>query len=180
MTAASWITMARIAMIPAFMFFALQPGQGSAIAACVLFSVSALTDMADGYVARKYHQVTSFGKFIDPLADKLLVTAALVVFAYQGKMPVWAVMLVLSREFAVTSLRMVGAAQGKVIAADWAGKIKMWVQCVGIAVLLTDARLADPLGGFPLGDAVVWLMAAVTLWSGVHYLVKNKDTLREG
>lgn len=134
MTTANKITMVRILMIPFFIYFALQADKTSLIIALVLFCLASVTDFLDGYIARKYNQVTDFGKFVDPLADKLLVTAALLIFIEKGIFPAWMVFIVLAREFIITSLRNVAAAKGKVLAASWTGKVKTCVQIAGIII----------------------------------------------
>ncbi len=176
MTAASIITLVRILMVPLFMWtwgFHDAPW----LSLCV-FLVASLTDALDGYVARRYNQVTIFGKFIDPLADKLLVTAALLLFVREGSMPAAAAMIILAREFLITSLRLVAVSQGKVIAASASGKIKMVVQIVCISLLLTAWRDIVLFGSFTLGALAVWVMVAVTVWSGVVYLTAHRDLLK--
>ncbi len=135
MTTANKITLARIAMIPFFVVFALLEGWQWQLAALALFCVASFTDFLDGYIARKYNQVTDFGKFVDPLADKLLVTAALVIFVGQGLLASWMVFIILAREFIITSLRNVAAAKGQVMAAAWSGKVKTCVQIAGVILI---------------------------------------------
>lgn len=135
MTTANKITLARIAMIPFFVVFALLDDWRWQAAALALFCIASFTDFLDGYIARKYNQVTDFGKFVDPLADKLLVTAALVIFVGQGLLASWMVFLILAREFIITSLRNVAAAKGQVMAAAWSGKVKTCVQIAGIILI---------------------------------------------
>ncbi|MCI8856868.1 MAG: CDP-diacylglycerol--glycerol-3-phosphate 3-phosphatidyltransferase [Clostridiaceae bacterium] len=135
MTTANKITLARIAMIPFFVVFALMEGFQWQAAALALFCIASATDFLDGYIARKYNQVTDFGKFVDPLADKLLVTAALVIFVGQGLLTSWMVFIILAREFIITSLRNVAAAKGQVMAASWSGKVKTCVQIAGIILI---------------------------------------------
>lgn len=168
MTTASKITLARVALIPVFMLVLLL---GYNWAALIIFAVASLTDFVDGYIARHYNQVSDFGKFLDPLADKLLVTAAMLVFVQWGRMPAWAVMIVLTREFAVSGLRMVAASGGKVLAAGWSGKIKTASTMVGLCFMMV----------FPL----VWLdwtvtavIVITTLYSGIEYFVQNWDVIK--
>lgn len=168
MTTASKITLARVALIPVFMVVLLL---GYNWAALIIFAVASLTDFVDGYIARHYNQVSDFGKFLDPLADKLLVTAAMLVFVQWGRMPAWAVMIVLTREFAVSGLRMVAASGGKVLAAGWSGKIKTASTMVGLCFMMV----------FPL----VWLdwtvtavIVITTLYSGIEYFVQNWDVIK--
>ena len=168
MTTASKITLARVALIPVFMLVLLL---GYHWAALIIFAVASLTDFVDGYIARHYNQVSDFGKFLDPLADKLLVTAAMLVFVQWGRMPAWAVMIVLTREFAVSGLRMVAASGGKGLAAGWSGKIKTASTMVGLCFMMV----------FPL----VWLdwtvtavIVITTLYSGIEYFVQNWDVIK--
>ena len=135
MTTANKITLVRIAMIPFFVVFALMDGVQWQALALALFCIASFTDFLDGYIARKYNQVTDFGKFVDPLADKLLVTAALVIFVGQGLLASWMVFIILAREFIITSLRNGAAAKGQVMAASWSGKVKTCVQIAGIILI---------------------------------------------
>lgn len=163
MTTASKITLARVTMIPVFMLVLLM---GFNWAALIIFAVASLTDFVDGYIARHYNQVSDFGKFLDPLADKLLVTAAMLIFVQWGRMPAWAVMVVLAREFAVSGLRMVAATGGKVLAAGWSGKVKTFSTMVGLCVMM-----AFSIGW--IDWAVTAVIVVTTLYSGVEYFVQN-------
>ena len=140
MTLASKITLIRVAFIPAFMVLMYlsggQPGLYMWISLAV-FIIASLTDYIDGHIARKYQQVSDFGKFLDPLADKLLVIAAMVMFCEWGIFPAWALMIVLTREFAVTGLRLVAVGKGKVIAAGWSGKVKTASTMIGLCVMMS-------------------------------------------
>jgi CDP-diacylglycerol--glycerol-3-phosphate 3-phosphatidyltransferase len=179
LTVASRITLARIALIPVFMWAMLKPFPYAGLLALVIFMVASLTDAVDGYLARRMNQVTNFGKFVDPLADKLLVTSALLVFVQRGEMSAWAAMIIVTREFLVTSLRMVAVAEGRVIAAVWAGKIKTVVQILCIAFLLTDVGCeVEAWPGVTLNAVAVWLMAAAAIWSGVVYVARHRDVLK--
>ncbi|MGE4547925.1 MAG: CDP-diacylglycerol--glycerol-3-phosphate 3-phosphatidyltransferase [Intestinibacillus sp.] len=188
MTTANQITMVRIAMIPFFVYFAMQSSTGGLTAALALFCIASFTDFLDGYVARKYNQVTDFGKFVDPLADKLLVTAALLIFIEKGVFPAWMVFIILAREFIITSLRNVAAAKGRVLAAAWTGKVKTVVQIAGIilmfAMLIAAAMEAIPdveqAAPAPMYLGIATLMTLVTLYSGFDYMVKNWDIVKEG
>ena len=173
MNAANVITISRIVMIPLFMAFASGGSTVSKGVALVIFIAASISDAVDGYVARRYNQVTLFGQFIDPLADKLLVTAALLIFLESGRMPAWAAMVIISREFMVTSLRIIAISQGRVIAAALSGKIKTTVQILGIIVLLL------PIGGEFVDIVVCWCIVAVTVWSGVEYIVSNRKLLKD-
>ena len=170
MTTASKITLLRVAMIPVFMLLLLLGFNWVALA---VFIVASLTDFVDGYIARHYNQVSDFGKFLDPLADKLLVISAMLIFVQWGRMPAWIVMVVLAREFAVTGLRLVAVGNGRVIAAGWSGKVKTSATMVGLCVMIGLS--------FPVLDVVVsWVILLTTLYSGVEYFVQNWDVLGLG
>ena len=180
MTPASIITLSRIALIPVFMWAVISSAPYSAVLALIIFIVASVTDAVDGYVARRYNQVTNFGKFIDPLADKLLVTSALLLFVDRGQVSAVAAMIIIAREFLITSLRLVAISEGQVIPAGWEGKCKTFVQILCIAFLLTENGVAEllPEQGLHWDDVAVWLMAAVTAWSGLAYLLKHRGVLR--
>ena len=173
MTTASKITIVRVALIPAYMvlMYLSQTKPLFGWLALAVFVIASLTDYVDGYIARKYDQVTDFGKFLDPLADKLLVIAAMVIFCEWGIMPSWALMLVLTREFAVTGLRLVAVGKGTVIAAGWSGKVKTASTMIGLCVLMA----------FPTVIWLAWVVTAVivltTVYSGVEYFVQNGKCL---
>ena len=140
-------------------------------AALGVFVVASISDFVDGYIARHYNQVTDFGKFLDPLADKLLVTACMMIFVGQGRMASWIVFIVIAREFAVTGLRLVAVGNGRVIAAGWSGKIKTSCTMVGL-ILMMAVTGSDTL------DLVVSIVILVTtVYSGVEYFCKNWDVL---
>ena len=170
MTLASKITLVRVAFIPLFMVFMYQSGGQSGLwmwVSLAVFIIASLTDFIDGQIARKFNQVSDFGKFLDPLADKLLTIAAMVMFCEWGMMPGWALMLVLAREFAVTGLRLVAVGKGRVIAAGWSGKVKTASTMVGLCVMMA----------FP---TTVWLATIVnaiivitTIYSGIEYFAQN-------
>jgi len=168
MTTASKITLARVAMIPVFMIVLLA---GFNWAALIIFAVASLTDFVDGYIARHYNQVSDFGKFLDPLADKLLVTAAMLIFVQWGRMPAWAVMIVLAREFAVSGLRMVAATGGKVLAAGWSGKVKTFATMVGLCVMM-----AFSIGW--IDWTVTTVIVVTTLYSGIEYFMQNWSVIK--
>ena len=174
MTTASKITLIRVAFIPVFMVFMYLSGgiPGPWLwAALALFIIASLTDYVDGYIARKYNQVTDFGKFLDPLADKLLVISAMVMLCQWGRMPAWALMIVLTREFAVTGLRLVAVGKGKVIAAGWSGKVKTASTMVGLCVWM-----AFPATPFIAG-IVTGIIVITTVYSGVEYFIQNWNCL---
>jgi len=170
MTTATKITLLRVAMIPAYMAFMYVSGgepNGWMWAALATFIIASLTDFIDGQIARKCNQVSDFGKFLDPLADKLLTIAAMTMFCEWGMMPAWALMIVLTREFAVSGLRMVAGPKGKVIAAGKSGKFKTASSMIGLCVLMA----------FPTVDWVCWVVTGVivvtTVYSGVEYFIQN-------
>ena len=176
MTLASKITLVRVAVIPVYMALLYasggKPGLWMVISLGV-FILASLTDTLDGYIARKYGQVSDFGKFLDPLADKLLVIAAMAVFCQWGIMPAWALMIVLTREFAVTGLRLVAVGKGTVIAAGWSGKVKTASTMVGLCLMMA----------FPGSQVLCWVVIGVilvtTVYSGVEYFAKNWKCLWE-
>jgi CDP-diacylglycerol--glycerol-3-phosphate 3-phosphatidyltransferase len=138
-----------------------------------IYVVACLSDMADGYIARHYKQVTDFGKFMDPLADKMLVLAAMIFFVEKGQMPGWAVAIVLFREFAVSGLRLIAVEQKRVIAAAWSGKIKTGVTMVGLGAMLIFDQYQI------LNWIVVGLIVATTVYSGLEYFIKNRDVFKD-
>ena len=178
MTTASKITMVRVVLIPFFIVFLLLSGNGGANAdtyrwgALGIFVVASLSDCLDGYVARHYNQVTDFGKFFDTLADKLLVTACLMVFVGQGRMASWIAFIVVAREFAIMGLRSIAAAHGRVIAAGWSGKVKTARTMVCICLILL---------GIPqwLNYVCQGVILVTTVYSGVEYFAKNADVFKE-
>ena len=170
MTTASKITLIRVAMIPAYMVtMYLSGGAAGAwmLLSLAIFIVASLTDFIDGYIARKYKQVSDFGKFLDPLADKLLTIACMCMLCEWGMMPAWALMIVLTREFAVTGLRLVAVQNGTVIAAGWSGKVKTASTMVGLCFVM-----AFPTAVWMV-NAVVWMIVITTLYSGIEYFVQN-------
>ncbi len=170
MTLASKITMVRVAFIPVYMalMYASKGETGLWLwLALGVFVIASLTDYVDGYVARKYHQVSNFGKFLDPLADKLLVIAAMVMFCQWGQMPAWALMIVLMREFAVTGLRLVAVGQGTVIAAGWSGKVKTASTMIGLCAMMVFPHIRW------LCAVVIGVILVTTVYSGVEYFQKN-------
>jgi len=176
MKTANVITLVRIALVPVFMAVYLLEIPYFEIISLAIFIIASATDKLDGYIARKYNQISNFGKFIDPLADKLLITAALVMLVDAGVISSWAVILILAREFIVTALRTVAMSAGRVIAANNWGKAKMVIQVVAISFLLTSLRNIA-LGFITVGEVMVWIMTIVTVWSGIDYIIMNKDII---
>lgn len=169
------LTILRIFMIPAFMFLLLYQSPNYQFWAAIVFILASLTDTLDGHIARKYNLITNFGKFMDPLADKLLVTSAFLAFVEMDILPAWFVMVILAREFAITGIRTLAAKQGVVIAASKWGKMKTISQMVAIIVVLFhNFGLA-----FPLDQVLLYIALALTILSGADYIVKNIRLLKE-
>lgn len=172
------LTVLRIIMVPFFVFFMLTNVGGTANKwiALVLFCVASLTDLLDGKIARKYNLVTNFGKFMDPLADKLLVCSAMICLVEMEKLAAWIVIVIISREFIISGFRLVASDNGIVIAASYWGKFKTVFQMAMIIVLIMD------LGGIfdVLGTVLVWIALALTIISLLDYVLKNKQVLTEG
>ena len=166
------LTVLRIVLILPFLLVLYLDVPGASYIALAIFIIASLTDLLDGKIARSRNLVTDFGKFADPLADKMLVVAAMLWFVENGQMPGWALLIVILREFAVSGLRMVASDKGRVIAAGWSGKVKTASTMVCIVLMF-----------LPIPDLVNTLCVAVivvtTLWSGVEYFVKNRDCLRD-
>lgn len=171
------LTMMRVVLVPVFMIFAALSHYGTAdfnaafmLTAGIVFAVASFTDFLDGYLARKNNLVTDFGKFMDPLADKCLVTAAMLWFVEIGQMPAWALLIVIVREFAVSGLRMIAADKGRVIAAGWSGKVKTASTMVCIVLMLLPI-------GYWVNSICVAVIVLTTIYSGVEYFTKNLDVL---
>lgn len=172
------LTTLRVLMIPFFVIFMLT-NLGGAYAnyiAVAIFIVASLTDLLDGKIARKYHLVTNFGKFMDPLADKLLVCSALICLVEMERLAAWMVIVIISREFIISGFRLIASDNGVVIAASYWGKFKTTFQMVMIVLLILN------LGGVfsVITEVVTWVALILTLVSLVDYLVKNKGILLEG
>jgi CDP-diacylglycerol---glycerol-3-phosphate 3-phosphatidyltransferase len=181
------ITISRIILIPIFVVMMLvrieEWGNITILGAtmpvthligALIFIIAATTDWIDGYYARKLNLVTSMGKFLDPLADKLLVSAALIVLVELQMAPSWIVIIIVSREFAVTGLRLVLAGEGEVVAANMLGKIKTWTQIIAISALLLH-NIFFEMFSFPFDELALWVALFFTVWSGLDYFVKNKE-----
>ena len=168
------LTILRVIMIPFFVFFMLADmGNAGKYTALVLFIAASLTDTLDGYLARKYNQVTNFGKFMDPLADKLLVCSALICLMDVGKLPSWAVIVIISREFIISGFRLVASDNGIVIAASWWGKSKTISQMVMIILMIADFG-----GVFGTLDTILLYVAVIlTVVSMIDYIWKNRQVL---
>ena len=185
------LTLLRIVLILPFLLVLYLDVPYAPYIALAIFIAASLTDMLDGKIARKRGLVTDFGKFADPLADKILVVAAMLWFVECGRMPAWMVMIVITREFAVSGLRMIASDNGRVIAAGWSGKVKTasTMVCIVVMLLLGPSLAAYQSGGgltavpwdryISWADTVcVWVITLTTLYSGVEYFVKNKDVIQ--
>ncbi len=173
MTTANKLTLCRVVMIPIFLVLLYVDFSGHLWAALAVFILASVTDFIDGYVARHYHQITDFGKFMDPLADKLLVMSAMAWFVEVAWMPAWAFFVVIARELAVTGLRLVAVEQGRVIAAAKSGKVKTACTMVGIILMLIFPSATLRL-------VCVAVILVTTIYSGIEYFIKNKDVLAKG
>lgn len=175
MNLANKLTMLRVVMIPVFLVVLfLAPVPMNRYIAVLIFIVASLTDMLDGKIARKYNLVSNFGKFMDPLADKLLVMAALVSMVALKDLAAWVVIVILAREFTITGFRTLAMEANIVMAASWWGKVKTTVQMVMIPVVL----LKLPFGCMPVVEtALIWLSVFFTIFSGADYILKNKQVL---
>ena len=186
MTTATKITLFRVFLIPIFLgcMYMAERWEFMLYVSLGIFAIASLTDILDGKIARLYHQVTDLGKFLDPLADKVLVIAAMAMFCQWDIFPAWVLVLVLTREFAVTGLRLIAVQNGRVIAAGWSGKVKTAVTMAGLCIML---MLSGSFFTELLGQAVVtvinWivvgLISVTTLYSGVDYFAKNWDVLKQ-
>ena len=180
MTTASKITLVRVFFIPLYMVLMYISGGNAGFMmwlSLAVFMIASLTDYIDGYIARKYNQVSDFGKFLDPLADKLLTIAAMVIFCEWGIFPAWALIIVLTREFAVTGLRLVAVGKGTVIAAGKSGKFKTASTMIGLCVMMAVCAILGK-GAFPWLDwAIVGLIVVTTVYSGVEYFIQNWNCL---
>ncbi|CUN59459.1 CDP-diacylglycerol--glycerol-3-phosphate 3-phosphatidyltransferase [Clostridium disporicum] len=189
MNLANKLTMLRIFLVPIFLIFIAMKGiPYGTIIATLVFIIASLTDQLDGYIARSRNQVTTFGKFMDPLADKLLVTSALISLVELGLIPSYAAIIIIAREFAVSGLRTIAASEGKIIAASWWGKIKTVIQIISILLLLikvnieTSPYLANLINNnsamnkfFEFAPTIfLYLAVIVTIISGIDYFIKNK------
>ncbi|MBQ6711435.1 MAG: CDP-diacylglycerol--glycerol-3-phosphate 3-phosphatidyltransferase [Clostridia bacterium] len=179
MTLPNILTCLRVLLIPVFMVLAYQNNMPCDIAALIVYVVACLTDYVDGNLARKNNQVTNFGKFMDPVADKLLVMAALLLFVEDGTIAAWMVAIILGREFIVSALRMVAASEGLVIAANMWGKAKTMITMITLIFLLC------PIGPIMLGPVslqtiMIWITVIITAVSGVTYITDNFAVIKDG
>jgi CDP-diacylglycerol--glycerol-3-phosphate 3-phosphatidyltransferase len=183
------ITVSRILLIPIFLIVMLAPfkwGHMHFLGAympvthfigALIFIIASTTDWVDGHYARKHNLVTNMGKFLDPLADKLLVSAALIVLVELGYAASWIVIIIISREFAVTGLRLLLAGEGEVVAANMLGKVKTWTQIIAISALLLHNIIFEPIS-FPFDTVALWVAMIFTIWSGWDYFAKNMHVFK--
>lgn len=164
------LTLLRMALVPVYMLFWHLPIPHNALIALGVFILASLTDLLDGHIARSRNLITDFGKFMDPLADKVLVLTAMIYFCAAWRMPAWAVVIVIFREFAVSGMRLVAVEQGRVIAAGWSGKVK--TASTMICLCLMHLEIPEALGW-----VCVWVIVLTTAYSGVEYFLKNKDCI---
>ena len=191
MKIANRLTIARIVMIPVFLLIMCFPKDilgmvnvfhstlsVSWVLAMIIFTIASITDFLDGYLARKYHLITNFGKFADPLADKLLVMTAFITLVGASVIPMWIVAVIVCRELAVTGLRLLLVNDGEVLAAAWPGKVKTATQMLAIIFLLIDDF---PVKGLPfsIGTILLYVCLVATVYSGVDYFIKNKHVFAD-
>ena len=171
------LTVLRVLLIPFFVAALLwEHGENQTMrwAAVLIFVVASLTDLLDGKIARKYNMVTNFGKFMDPLADKLLVCSALICLIELGQLPAWMVIVIISREFIISGFRLIASDNGVVIAASYWGKFKTTFQMIMICLMIANL---EPLHLFT--DIVMWIALLLTVISLMDYLLKNKEVMKE-
>lgn len=168
------LTMLRMIMIPFFVIFMSVPFAAGRYIALAIFIAASLTDTADGYIARKYNLITDFGKFMDPLADKLLVCSAMICLVHTNEIPYWIVIIIIAREFIISGFRLIAADNGIVIAASWWGKSKTICQMAMIIVILLNFK-----GAFwhVLETVLIYAALVLTVVSLIDYIVKNKQVL---
>ena len=191
MNIANRLTIARIVMIPLFLLIMCFPKDTlgmvnvfhsnlsvSWVLVMIIFTIASITDFLDGYLARKYHLITNFGKFADPLADKLLVMTAFITLVGAGVIPMWIVAVIVCRELAVTGLRLLLVNDGEVLAAAWPGKVKTATQMLAIIFLLIDDFPVKGLA-FSIGTILLYVCLVATVYSGVDYFIKNKHVFAD-
>ncbi len=169
------LTMFRVILIPFFIIFLLVPiTPYDKWIALAIFIIASLTDLLDGKIARKYNLITNFGKFMDPLADKLLVCSALICLIELNKIPSWMVIIIIAREFIISGFRLVAADNGVVIAASYWGKFKTTFQMIAVCLLIADLAFLKWIT-----QGVVWIAVILTIVSLMDYIIKNKDVMKE-
>ncbi|WP_406242165.1 CDP-diacylglycerol--glycerol-3-phosphate 3-phosphatidyltransferase [Tissierella carlieri] len=179
MNLANKITIFRVFLVPIFMIVLYSNIPYSTYVAAGIFIIASLTDTLDGYIARSRNMITNFGKFVDPLADKVLVSAALISLVELGKVPGWVVVLIIAREFTITGFRVIAASEGVTIAASPLGKIKTITQLIAIIALLLN-NFPFNLINLPFANIMLYISLFFTIISGVDYIYKNKSALKMG
>lgn len=169
----NWLTTIRMFFVSVFVVLYYIGFSGWNYWAIAVFIIASITDILDGYLARKYHCVSDFGKLMDPMADKLLVLAALIVILDCGKIEAWVVLIIIGREFLISAFRMVAASKGVVIQAGWIGKVKTIVQDIGSVVILLNGAWF-----IFAGKIILYLSAALSVWSCAEYMIKNKSVMK--
>ena len=168
-------TILRILLIPIFIVLLMN---GYYYSSGILFIIASATDALDGHIARKYNLITNFGKIMDPLADKLLVTSALICLVELGEVAGWMVIVILAREFIITGLRTVAAGEGIIIAAGKSGKIKTVLQMVSLSVILLRNWPFSMFTDLPIGNYLLWIAVIATIYSGIEYIVQNRQIFK--
>ena len=171
MNTANKLTMLRVILIPVYLVVWYLNFAGNNFVALAIFIIASVTDFIDGYVARHYNQVTDFGKFMDPLADKVLVLTSMICFCAMGRMPAWALVIVMAREFAVSGLRLVAVEGGRVIAAGWSGKVKTASTMICLCLMHVNIPLL-------VWRLCILVITATTVYSGVEYFTVNADVFK--
>jgi len=174
MNLANKITMFRLILIPIFLILMFSNLPYKDFFSALVFTLASLTDKADGYVARKYNQITNFGKFMDPLVDKIMVSSAMVALVQMARLESWIVIVILAREFLITGLRTVAADKGIVIPASNYGKYKTTFQMIAVIALMLN-NYPFNLINFPFSSIMVYISLILTLYSGIDYIVKSKE-----
>lgn len=179
MNLANRLTMLRILLVPVFVavFYIRSIAYWNYWAAAV-FILAFITDIFDGRIARKYHMVTNFGRFLDPIADKLLMVAAQVLLVEWGKFPALVAVIIIAREFMVSGIRMVCASDGVVISASWLGKVKTVTQVIAVSAVLMENILFREIG-VPFDTIMIYVSLFFTVWSGVDYFAKNRSMISQ-
>ncbi|MGI6160863.1 MAG: CDP-diacylglycerol--glycerol-3-phosphate 3-phosphatidyltransferase [Christensenellales bacterium] len=172
MNIANKLTMLRIFLTPVFVIICYLDSTRTGYIAAAVFAVASITDAFDGYIARKLKQVTNFGKLLDAMADKILVCSAILILVEWGRCEAWLAIIIIGREFVISALRSIAAAQGNVIAAGMAGKVKTVIQTIAVILLLVNNAFFADLG-IPLGEALLYISAAISVYSAAGYLIKN-------
>lgn len=176
MTLANKITIARMGMVPVFLAVMLTPFPYYRLWAALIFLVAALTDILDGYVARRNHHVSDFGKVFDPIADKIIVLAALVPMVAWGVMPALAAIVIIGRELLVSGLRIAAVSRGgHVISASWLGKVKTVSQDAAVVLILVRGDILDRFTAFPIETAALYAALVFTVWSAADYFIRNRS-----